>query len=71
MWFGTSGMTIIIARFQIQSPTPPYLCAGALIGTLPTLQHRVSGEFHIIDSKTIYIEDFNYDGGGPGMLVHH
>lgn len=40
---------------------------GALIGTLPTLQHRVSGQFHIIDSKTLFFEDFNYDGGGPGQ----
>ena len=40
--------------------------AGGLVGTLPTEQHRVSGELYIVDSKTIFIEDFNYDGGGPG-----
>lgn len=44
--------------------------AGVLIGTLPTEQHRVSGEFHVIDSTSIFIEDFNYDGGGPGMSLH-
>ena len=40
--------------------------AGVLIDTLPTEQHQVSGQFHFIDSKTIYIEDFNYNGQGPG-----
>ena len=40
---------------------------GSLVGTLPTEQHRVSGQVYIVDSKTIFIEDFNYDGGGPGQ----
>ena len=39
---------------------------GVEIGNLPNEQHGISGKFHILDSKTIYIEDFNYDGGGPG-----
>lgn len=39
---------------------------GVLIGTLPTEQHQVSGQFHIVDSKTLFIENFNYDGQGPG-----
>ena len=39
---------------------------GVEIGELPNEQHQISGTFHILDSKTIYIEDFNYDGGGPG-----
>ena len=36
------------------------------VGELPTLQHRVSGEFHIRDEKTLEFIDFNYDGQGPG-----
>ena len=39
------------------------LYTGVLIGTQ---QHQVSGQFYIIDSKTVFIENFNYDGGGPG-----
>ena len=39
------------------------------MGTLPTEQHRVSGQVYIVDSKTIFIEDFNYDGGGPGQSL--
>ena len=42
------------------------VCAGVEIGELPNEQHEISGTFHVLDSKTIYIEDFNYDGGGPG-----
>ena len=45
------------------------LCIGSLVGTLPTEQHRVSGEFYVVDSKTLFIEDFNYDGGGPGIYI--
>ncbi len=33
---------------------------------LPNEQHDLGGVFHILDSKTIYIDDFEYDGGGPG-----
>ena len=40
--------------------------SGVLIGTLPTEQHQVSGKFYVVDSKTLFFEDFNYDGGGPG-----
>ena len=39
---------------------------GGLIGTLPTEQHGVSGQFYIVDSKNIFFDNFNYDGGGPG-----
>ena len=40
---------------------------GGLIGTLPTEQHGVSGKFYVVDANTLFIEDFNYDGGGPGI----
>ena len=46
-----------------------YFTTGGLIGTLPNEQHRIAGELYIVDSKTIFIEDFNYDGGGPGRLL--
>ena len=39
---------------------------GVEIGTLPTEQHAVTGILHVLDSNTLYIEDFTYDGGGPG-----
>ena len=37
--------------------------AGVLIGRLPTEQHQVSGNFYIVDLKTLFFEDFNYDQG--------
>ena len=42
---------------------------GGLIGTLPTEQHQVSGEFYIVDSRTLFFDNFNYDGGGPGLII--
>ena len=43
---------------------------GVEIGTLPNEQHQISGTLHVLDSNTLYIEDFNYDGGGPGEAVY-
>ncbi len=40
--------------------------AGVEIGVLPNEQHNLGGVFHIVDTKTIAIDDFEYDGGGPG-----
>lgn len=42
-------------------PTP-----GTLIGNLPTEAHGVSGMFYVVDNSTLLIENFNYDGRGPG-----
>lgn len=43
---------------------------GGLVGTLPTLDHDVSGNLYIVDSRTIFIDDFNYDGQGPGIFIY-
>ena len=43
-----------------------FLHAGGRIGTIETLQHDVSGTLYFIDSRTIFIDNFNYDGQGPG-----
>lgn len=43
---------------------------GGLVGTpigKPT--HEISGKFYIVDSKTLFIEDFNYDGLAPGEYM--
>ena len=43
---------------------------GGLIGTLPDrARHRISGNFYIVDSKTIFIENFNYDATAPGNNI--
>ena len=43
-------------------PTP-----GTLIGNLPTEAHGVSGSFYVVNNNTLLIENFNYDGRGPGQ----
>lgn len=43
--------------------------ARVLVGNLPTLAHRVSGRLYIEDERTLFIENFNYDGAGPGELA--
>lgn len=45
------------------------LLVGVEIGELPTEQHGITGTFHVLDSKTIFIEDFNYDGMAPGIKI--
>ena len=58
-------------------PTPPSLlnvllpaAQRRLIGTLPTLQHRVSGTLYAEGDRTFVIENFNYDGLGPDAFVY-
>ena len=41
-----------------------------LIGSLPTLQHRVSGTLYAEGERTFVIENFNYDGLGPDAFVY-
>ena len=43
-----------------------FLGAGVEIGQLPTLQHGVRGTLYALDETTFFIEDFEYDGQGPG-----
>ena len=45
-----------------------YYYVGTLVGILQGA-HLISGNFHIIDSKTIFLENFNYDGGAPGLTL--
>lgn len=37
------------------------------VGELPTLAHSVSGVFYVDDAVTFRIENFTYDGQGPGI----
>lgn len=39
---------------------------GAHLGPLSSLHHGVSGDVYAVDSRTLYIKNFNYDGEGPG-----
>jgi hypothetical protein len=37
---------------------------------LSTLAHGVSGTVTIVDTDTLVVEDFNYDGGGPAVYFY-
>ena len=43
-------------------------CSGVQIGVLPTLFHEVSGTLYAEDDRSFCIQNFNYDGLGPGKL---
>lgn len=55
-------MISITRHHQLAAPQPVYL------GRLPNLQHQTRGELYAIDEKTFFIQDFEYDGTGPGEL---
>ena len=37
------------------------------VGDFTTRAHGVSGTVHILSSKKIFLQNFNYDGQGPGQ----
>lgn len=39
---------------------------GTKIGALKRLHHGVSGDVYAVDSRTIFVKKFNYDGEAPG-----
>ena len=41
-----------------------------LIGTLPNLQHRISGTLYAVGDRTFVVEGFGYDGLGPDAFVY-
>lgn len=41
---------------------------GAHLGQLSQLDHGVSGDVYAVDSRTLFIKNFNYDGEGPGKI---
>lgn len=42
---------------------------GAPLGPLSQLHHAVSGDVYAVDSRTLFIKNFNYDGEGPGKSL--
>ena len=57
----------------ITVPTEPPTIVTILpleIGTFVNLQHGIAGTVHVDNNSTIRIENFYYDGLGPGELVY-
>lgn len=49
---------------EIVAAGPEYY--GAHLGALSQLHHGVSGDVYAVDSRTLFLKNFNYDGEGPG-----
>ncbi|KAJ6639397.1 Protein Skeletor, isoforms B/C [Pseudolycoriella hygida] len=43
---------------------------GTKIGPLSQLHHGVSGDVYAVDSRTIFLKNFNYDGEGPAAYFY-
>lgn len=43
---------------------------GAHLGKLTQLHHGVSGDVYAVDSRTLFLKNFNYDGEGPGNIQY-
>lgn len=43
---------------------------GRELGSLSQLHHGVRGRLFAVDARTIYLQDFHYDGEGPGTLLY-
>lgn len=42
---------------------------GRELGALSQLHHGVRGRLFAVDARTIYLQDFHYDGEGPGTYI--
>ncbi|XP_038219633.1 protein Skeletor, isoforms B/C isoform X3 [Zerene cesonia] len=43
---------------------------GKEIGALSSLQHGVRGRLYAVDSRTLFLQDFHYDGVGPAAYFY-
>lgn len=57
----------IISVIPFTSASFPYF--GTKIGSLKRLHHGVSGDVYAVDSRTIFVKKFNYDGEAPGNKI--
>ncbi|XP_011185921.1 protein Skeletor, isoforms B/C isoform X2 [Zeugodacus cucurbitae] len=52
---------------QVGASFPYY---GTKIGALTRLHHGVSGDVYAVDSRTLFIKNFNYDGEAPAAYFY-
>ena len=55
-----------VSAFHVLLPT----AQRRLIGTLPNLQHRISGTLYAEGDRKFVIEGFGYDGLGPDAFIY-
>ncbi|XP_034937243.1 protein Skeletor, isoforms B/C isoform X3 [Chelonus insularis] len=61
--FHSLGLLTFFILFFTQNVAGEYY--GKFIGNLSELHHGVSGQVYAVDSRTLFIKDFTYDGEGP------
>ncbi|EDW84281.2 uncharacterized protein Dwil_GK13233 [Drosophila willistoni] len=68
---------MLFAHSPVDSPTAlqshcqaAYPYYGTKIGSLTRLHHGVSGDVYAVDSRTIFIKKFNYDGEAPAAYFY-
>lgn len=62
---------LLFALWNFSAPAwaAPYARTG-WVAQLSTLQHGVSGTVTIVDERTLRLDAFHYDGGGPAVYVY-
>ncbi|MBL8859914.1 MAG: DM13 domain-containing protein [Planctomycetes bacterium] len=61
--------SIALLALSISASAQTYPRAG-FRAQLSTVAHNVSGQVHIVDSDTVRVEHFNYDGGGISVYFY-
>ncbi|KAI9580438.1 hypothetical protein GQX74_010846 [Glossina fuscipes] len=57
----------LLLVFSYANASFPYY--GTKIGSLKRLHHGVSGDVYAVDSRTIFVKKFNYDGDAPDITL--
>lgn len=68
-WFGLIFLFFLLGLIWIRAGKLTNAARGyygAHLGKLSQLHHGVSGDVYAVDSRTLFLKNFNYDGEGPG-----
>lgn len=69
MFVLSAGCVVVCVRGQTPSTATATQYYGAEVGPLSELQHGVRGRLYAIDSRTLFLHDFHYDGEGPSEYL--
>jgi len=61
-------VAFLVVLSQVSSAARAYY--GTRIGALKQLHHGVSGYVYAVDSRTLFLRNFNYDGEGPAAYFY-
>lgn len=63
-------LVLLLFTALLHSCDAAYPYYGTKIGSLTRLHHDVSGDVYAVDSRTIFIKKFNYDGIAPAAYFY-